>query len=86
MNKFQIFTILSVFFFFSISAQDLSEVYEKVSPSVVAIFTEEKVIMTTDSNTTQTMTSNGFGSGFMISDKLIVTAAHVVEVPERLLV
>lgn len=71
---------------FAISAQDLSKIYEKVSPSVVAIFTEEKTILTTKNNDSQTVTENSLGSGFMITDKLIVTAAHVVKVAERLVV
>jgi serine protease Do len=86
MNKLLIFTIVSLCFLLPLSAQDLSEIYEKVSPSVVAIFTEEKTIVTTSGNDTQSVTQNGLGSGFMISDKLIVTAAHVVKVAERLVV
>ncbi len=78
--------LLFLLFTLGSSAQDLSEIYEKVSPSVVAIFTEEKTIVTTSNNDTQTVTQNGLGSGFMISDKLIVTAAHVVKVAERLIV
>ena len=86
MNKLLFFALFSFCFLLPLSAQDLSEIYEKVSPSVVAIFTEEKTIVTTRNNDTQTVTQNGLGSGFMISDKLIVTAAHVVKVAERLIV
>lgn len=85
------YKILSCFLFgliciSSINAQDLSEVYDQVSPAVVAIFTEEQELTTTSNNKTMTVTTNGLGSGFMISNKLIVTAAHVVKVPERLIV
>ena len=34
--------------------------------------------------TTKTVTSEGLGSGFMISDTQIITAAHVVQVAEKL--
>ncbi len=70
----------------AILAQDLSQIYEGVSPAVVAIFTEEYGLTTNSDNKTMTVTTNGLGSGFMISNKLIVTAAHVVKVPERLTV
>jgi serine protease Do len=86
MNKLQYFAIFSLLFLLPLSAQDLSDIYEKVSPAVVAIFTEEKTIRTTKNNDTQSETNSGLGSGFMISDKLIVTAAHVIKVSERLIV
>jgi serine protease Do len=86
MNKLLIFALVSLCFLVPSNAQDLSEIYEKVSPSVVAIFTEEKTIITTENNDTQSVTNSGLGSGFMISDKLIVTAAHVIKVSERLTV
>ncbi len=69
----------------SIKAQDLSSVYEKVNPAVVVILTEEKEIVN-QGNTTKTVTSNGLGSGFLISDTQIITAAHVVQVAESLMV
>jgi serine protease Do len=65
-------------------SQDLSSLYEKVSPAVVVIFTTEKDIVTTANNQTMKVDQNGLGSGFMIADNLVVTAAHVVQVPERL--
>lgn len=66
-------------------AQDLSEIYQKVSPGVVMIYTEEKSLEAQDGFIRQT-TASGLGSGFMISDKHIITAAHVVNVPERIMV
>ena len=86
MNKLQAFAIVSLCFILPVKSQDLSKIYEQVSPSVVAIFTEEKTIVTTSNNETKSVTESGLGSGFMISDKLIVTAAHVVKVAERLIV
>lgn len=86
MNKI---IILLLVFFLSISnliAQDISEIYEKVSPAVVAIFTEENTVITKDSNNSQTVTSGGLGSGFMVTNQLIVTAAHVVKAPKSLMV
>jgi len=79
--------LFSVFLFANIVnsfAQDLSALYEQVSPAVVVIYTSEKKIATTANNTTQMVTQDGLGSGFMISDRLIVTAAHVVTVPEKI--
>ena len=68
MNKLLILAIAALCFLTPLTAQDLSEIYEKVSPSVVAIFTEEKTIMTTKNNETESVTSNGLGTGFMISE------------------
>ncbi|GGI56986.1 2-alkenal reductase [Winogradskyella haliclonae] len=70
----------------TVNSQDLSEVYNKVSPAVVAIFTQEETLTTTNDNKTVVSTKNGLGSGFMITNKLVVTAAHVVKVPEKLIV
>lgn len=68
------------------NAQDLSSIYEKVSPAVVAIYTKENNITTSLNNISQTVTNSGLGSGFMVSNQLVVTAAHVVKVPETLVV
>lgn len=77
-------TVLLFFILFSVSiqAQSLSDLYEKVNPAVVVILTEQKEVVNTGKNT-QTVTSGGLGSGFMINDKQIVTAAHVVQVAEK---
>jgi len=69
----------------SSQSQDLSEIYKKVNPAVVEIITEEKVIVNNGS-TTQTGTSSGLGSGFLISDTQIITAAHVVHIAEKVVV
>ena len=86
MNKIP---VCLVFFLMSINilfAQDISKIYEKVSPAVVAIFTEENTVITESSNKSQTVTSGGLGSGFMVTDQLVVTAAHVVKAPKSLMV
>lgn len=69
----------------SFQAQDLAALYEKVNPAVVVILTEEKEMVNVG-NTTKAVTSSGLGSGFLISDKQIITAAHVVQVAEKLVV
>ncbi|WP_298754578.1 trypsin-like peptidase domain-containing protein [uncultured Psychroserpens sp.] len=81
-------TLIIIIFFFSfvLNAQDLSKIYEQVSPAVVAIFTQENTITTNQANTSQKVSTSGLGSGFMISNELIITAAHVVRVPESLVV
>ncbi|WP_223034393.1 S1C family serine protease [Hanstruepera marina] len=77
-----------LFFFFlglfttTLAAQDLSEIYNKVSPAVVVIYTSEQQIVPDSNHISHKVSQNGLGSGFMISDRLIVTAAHVVTVPE----
>ena len=59
-------------------AQDLSEIYEKVNPSVVVIKTVESV-MTEQGGMMQQTTAQGLGSGVLIdAEGLVLTAAHVV--------
>ncbi len=76
------FTLL-LFINISVKAQDLTKLYEKVNPAVVVIITEVKDVVNLGS-ITKTVSSEGLGSGFMISDKQIITAAHVVQVAEKL--
>ena len=66
----------------SIKAQSLSELYNKSNPAVVVILTEQKELVSSG-NMTKTVTAGGLGSGFMISDTQIITAAHVVQVAEK---
>ena len=75
--------IALVFMTLSAKAQDLTELYEKVNPAVVVILTEEKETIS-NGTTTKTVSSGGLGSGFMVSDTQIITAAHVVQVAEKL--
>lgn len=76
------FTLL-LFINISVKAQDLTKLYEKVNPAVVVIITEVKDVVNLGS-ITKTVSSGGLGSGFMISDKQVITAAHVVQVAEKL--
>ncbi len=67
---------------FITKAQDLSALFEKVSPAVVQIQTREKTL-TGSGTTKRTVTEAGIGSGVLISaDGLILTAAHVVQTAE----
>ncbi len=86
MKKSIITYTLLLFIIFSLHAQDLSKIYEKVGSAVVAIHTQENNIVTFPNNESETVTTKGLGSGFMISNTLVVTAAHVVKVPEDLIV
>lgn len=65
-------------------SQDLSVIYKKVNPAVVVLFTSEKKVLQLKGETSQTIRESGLGSGFMISDRLIITAAHVVGVSESI--
>ena len=63
-------------------AQDLSAIYEKVSPAVVQVQTKEKTLVGTGSKK-RAVTEQGIGSGVLISsDGLVLTAAHVVQTAE----
>ena len=86
MNKILVTLVFFLLSANALIAQDISKVYEKVSPAVVAIFTEENTVITQDSNHSETVTSGGLGSGFMVTNQLIVTAAHVVKAPKSLMV
>lgn len=71
-----------IFFGITTNAQSLSDLYTEVNPAVVVILTEQKEVVSSG-KMTKTVTSGGLGSGFMISDTQIVTAAHVVQVAEK---
>ncbi|WP_299257666.1 trypsin-like peptidase domain-containing protein [uncultured Aquimarina sp.] len=75
--------LITYFFILTISSQDLSKLYEKVNPAVVVIFTQEAKLES-NAGITKTITSEGLGSGFMVSDSEIITASHVVDAAEQL--
>ena len=79
----KLFTLLMGILPFTSFAQDLSIMFEKVSPAVVQIMTKEKEIVGTGM-AKQMVTSEGLGSGILISeDGKILTAAHVVQTAEE---
>ncbi|AXT63030.1 hypothetical protein D1816_22685 [Aquimarina sp. AD10] len=80
--KYLLFLMTS-FFVLTLSSQDLSQLYEKVNPAVVVIFTQEAKLES-NGGITKTITSEGLGSGFMVSDTEIITASHVVDIAEQL--
>jgi len=79
----KIFTLLTIVLPFCSIAQDLSPLFDKVSPAVVQIMTKEKEIVGTSMGK-QMVTAEGLGSGILISeDGKILTAAHVVQTAEE---
>ena len=66
----------------SLKAQSLNELYQKTNPAVVVILTEQKELVSSG-KMTKTVTSGGLGSGFLVSDNQVITAAHVVQVAEK---
>ncbi|UTW60704.1 trypsin-like peptidase domain-containing protein [bacterium SCSIO 12741] len=72
--------VLALVASFSLSAQDLVALYEKVDPAVVVIYTEGKEALGGGSRLNQ-VSAQGLGSGVLIDSEkgLIMTAAHVVQ-------
>jgi len=69
----------------SAPAGGLSEVYKKVNPSVVVIFTQEKEIASGPGARLQSV--QGLGSGVLVSaDGKVLTAAHVVQTADAIVV
>jgi serine protease Do len=87
-RKTIVISLLSLFVVGQSNAQeDLSQLYEEVHRAVVTIYSTSKEIGTQDSQGRRgTATVEGLGSGFMISNKKIITAAHVVQVAENIAV
>ncbi len=68
-----------------LQSQSVSELYQQVSPSVVVLYTQEKV--PTGGLKQEMATAKGLGSGVLVSDKGdILTAAHVVHSAEHIMV
>jgi serine protease Do len=63
----------------SACAQDLSTIFERVKPAVVIIETQSAGAPNVLGSAG---TELGFGSGVLISDKQVLTAAHVVQSAE----
>ncbi len=83
MSKILIF-LLAIVAFVDTSAQDLTDLYKKVNPSVVIIKTLESVSEGVG-NPMQKTSMEGLGTGVLISeDGLILTAAHVVNTADKI--
>ena len=78
--------VLSILFMLlmtiALKSQSLNELYEKTNPAVVVILTEQKELVSSG-KMTKTVTAGGLGSGFLISENQVITAAHVVQVAEK---
>jgi len=71
--------------FLIVQSQSVSELYNRVSPTVVVLYTQEKV--PTGGLKQEMATAEGLGSGVLVSDKGdILTAAHVVHSAEHIMV
>ena len=83
-----IFLIILLTTAVTIQAQDVSKLYNKVNPTVVTILVEEKAVVTDVTTMTKAVvTTEGLGSGVVVSAAgEIMTAAHVVEAAENVLV
>lgn len=74
-----VFTLLLTL---GLKAQSLNELYKKTNPAVVVILTEQKELVS-NGKMTKAVTAGGLGSGFLISDNQVITAAHVVQVADK---
>ena len=85
-QKLAIMRVLSIVFILlvtiTVRSQSLNEMYEKTNPAVVVILTEQKELVSSG-KMTKTVTAGGLGSGFLISENQVITAAHVVQVAEK---
>jgi S1-C subfamily serine protease len=72
---------------FPVGAANLSKVFKKVNPAVVVILTKERGYGSLQSGQAVTFGKGGLGSGIVISkDGLVMTAAHVVQVADTVMV
>ena len=64
--------------------QSVSRAYNKVNPAVVVVYTESKTILEDNSDNPKMLSSiSPVGSGFMISDNEIITAANLIHVTDE---
>lgn len=68
----------------SVSAQDLSALFEQVKPSVVVVETEGMLMVSDGLEASAKMP--GLGSGVLIGDRRVLTAAHVVQAEDSIAV
>lgn len=65
--------------------EDLTQLYERVHKAVVTIYSSSQEVVNQGARR-GTVTVEGLGSGFMISGKRIITAAHVVQSADNIAV
>ena len=82
------FLFLNFFVLISLAdAGSLSKVFKKVNPAVVVILTTERGYSSLQPDQMQSFNKGGLASGIVISkDGLIMTAAHVVQVADAVVV
>jgi S1-C subfamily serine protease len=82
------FLLISFLFLNSLAeAGNLSKVFKKVNPAVVVVLTKERGYASLQSGQAVTFGKGGLGSGIVISkDGLVMTAAHVVQVADSVVV
>lgn len=85
MNKIYplLFTIAFCYLPASSLATDFTKLYKKVNASVVLIKTNQYVEKVTEKGVVQSQLG-GLGSGVLVGDGIILTAAHVVHIADRI--
>lgn len=84
MKKTALFAALTIFTY-TLQAQDLADLFEKNKESVVTIYVAESVSQGTGDPLTFTA-NMGLGSGVLVREDVILTAAHVVANAEEIIV
>lgn len=87
-KSFLLVLLVNVFVFNSLAnAGSLSKVFKKVNPAVVVILTTERGYAGLEPGQQATFNKGGLGSGIVVSKEgLIMTAAHVVQVADAVVV
>jgi len=87
-KPFLFFLVFNFYVLISLAyASSLSKVFEEVNPAVVVVLTIERGYASLQSGQGVTFGKGGLGSGIVISkDGLVMTAAHVVQVADAVMV
>jgi len=85
MSKYLVIVLLSVCCVSILQGQSIADIYAKVVPSVVKIYVEEAIVDPRDGRTVAA--GQGLGSGALVDESgLILTASHVVQTTQKILV